>query len=96
MNREAEEKKANGANGHQGRRKELQSRIETLAKEFASLVPSGEFSPAEIQGYLLKHKEHPERAIQEVGEWVKDEKEKKLAKQAAETKAKALEENNKA
>lgn len=94
VNREAEEKKANGANGHQGRRKELQSHIETLAKEFASLVPSGEFSPAEIQGYLLKHKEHPERAIKEVGEWVKDEKEKKRAKQAAETKAKALEENN--
>lgn len=80
-------------NGRQGRRHELQSRIASLAKEFASLVPSGEFSPAEIQGYLLKHKGHPERAIREVAEWVKDEKEKKLAKKAAETKAKESEKN---
>jgi chaperone BCS1 len=75
-------------NGVHGRRHELQSHIESLAKEFSSLVPSGEFSPAEIQGYLLKHKDHPERAIREVAEWVKDEREKKRAKKAAEIKAK--------
>ncbi|KAJ5355193.1 uncharacterized protein N7496_012405 [Penicillium cataractarum] len=82
-NGHAEEHKPNSV---QGRRHELQTRIESLAKDFASLVPSGEFSPAEIQGYLLKHKGHPERAIREVAEWVKEEKEKKRAKKEAEAK----------
>ncbi|GLI78301.1 hypothetical protein PoHVEF18_006611 [Penicillium ochrochloron] len=82
---ESDDRKPNGAHG---RRHELQSRIESLAKEFSSLVPSGEFSPAEIQGYLLKHKDHPERAIKDVAEWVKEEREKKRAKKAAEIKAK--------
>jgi chaperone BCS1 len=86
----AQDKKPNGING---RRQELQTRIVSLAKEFASLVPSGEFSPAEIQGYLLKHKDHPERAIRDVAEWVKDEKEKKRAKKATEAKAKESEKN---
>ncbi|KAJ5455637.1 uncharacterized protein N7458_003901 [Penicillium daleae] len=89
-NGEAEENKPNGV---QGRRQILQSRIASLAKDFASLVPSGEFSPAEIQGYLLKHKDHPERAIREVAAWVEDEKEKKRAKKEAETKAKESEKN---
>jgi chaperone BCS1 len=82
-------------NGVHGRRHELQSHIESFAKDFASLVPSGEFSPAEIQGYLLKHKDHPERAIRDVAEWVKEEKEKKRAKKAAESKAKESQEMNK-
>ncbi|KAF3391689.1 putative mitochondrial chaperone BCS1-B [Penicillium rolfsii] len=75
-------------NGVHGRRHELQSRIESLAKDFASAMPSGEFSPAEIQGYLLKHRDRPERAIRDVAEWVKEEREKKRAKKAAEIKAK--------
>lgn len=79
-------------NGVQGRRHELQSRIESLASEFASRIPSGEFSPAEIQGYLLKHKDHPVRAIKDVAEWVKEEREKKRAKKAAEIKAKESQE----
>ncbi|KAJ5157698.1 uncharacterized protein N7482_008798 [Penicillium canariense] len=85
---EDEENTDNKPNGLRGRQNELRSRIATLAKEFASLVPSGEFSPAEIQGYLLKHKTHPERAIKEVAEWVKEEKEKKGAQKAADNKAK--------
>ncbi|CEJ57659.1 hypothetical protein PMG11_06345 [Penicillium brasilianum] len=86
-----EERKPNGVHG---RRHELQIRIASLAKDFASLVPSGEFSPAEIQGYLLKHKGHPERAIREVAEWVKEEKEKKRAKKEAEAKAKETKHNS--
>ncbi|GAD99733.1 BCS1-like ATPase, putative [Paecilomyces variotii No. 5] len=45
-------------------------RVKQLAAEFASVVPSGEFSPAEIQGYLLIHKHEPEKAVQTAAEWV--------------------------
>ncbi|KAJ9296745.1 hypothetical protein DTO271G3_4944 [Paecilomyces variotii] len=44
--------------------------VKQLAAEFASVVPSGEFSPAEIQGYLLKHKHEPEKAVKTAAEWV--------------------------
>ncbi|EAU32080.1 conserved hypothetical protein [Aspergillus terreus NIH2624] len=46
--------------------------IEKLAVEFAELVPEGEFSPAEIQGYLLYHKNDPEGAIDGVRKWVEE------------------------
>ncbi|RAH72531.1 BCS1 and AAA domain-containing protein [Aspergillus aculeatinus CBS 121060] len=44
--------------------------LDALASEFATLVPSGEFSGAEIQGYLLAHKKSPQFAIQGVPEWL--------------------------
>ncbi|KAI2785947.1 hypothetical protein POX_h09711 [Penicillium oxalicum] len=65
----------------------LESRIASLAQEFASRVPGGVFSPAEIQGYLLKHKDRPERALEEIKEWVEEETKKKNAKMAAKLKA---------
>jgi ATP-dependent 26S proteasome regulatory subunit len=45
-------------------------KVKQLAVEFASLVPGGEFSPAEIQGYLLRHKHEPEQAVRGAKEWV--------------------------
>ena len=47
-------------------------RIRNLAEEFADLMPREEFSPAEVQGYLLKNKRHPVRAIKGAEEWVVD------------------------
>ena len=44
--------------------------IDALATKFADRMPSGEFSPAEIQGYLLQHKRDPEGAIEKVEEWM--------------------------
>jgi chaperone BCS1 len=41
-----------------------------VAKEFAGKIPEGKFSPAEIQGYLLKRKKHPLKAVQEADNWV--------------------------
>lgn len=41
-----------------------------VAKRFADKIPDGEFSPAEIQGYLLKRKKHPLKALEEVDKWV--------------------------
>ncbi|OJJ46179.1 hypothetical protein ASPZODRAFT_67073 [Penicilliopsis zonata CBS 506.65] len=53
------------------------AQIEQLASDFASRVPGGEFTPAEIQGYLLKHKNAPEEAIDGAVAWVHDLQEKK-------------------
>ncbi|CAI7655587.1 unnamed protein product [Penicillium viridicatum] len=57
----------------------LRSRITDLAAEFGAVVPSGEFTAAEIQGYLLNHKETPELAIKGAAEWVQTAREKKRA-----------------
>ncbi|KAI0544072.1 P-loop containing nucleoside triphosphate hydrolase protein [Xylaria curta] len=40
------------------------------ARQFGDKIPDGEFSPAEIQGYLLKRKKHPRRAVEEADKWV--------------------------
>ncbi len=44
--------------------------LPSIAKQFAKKIPDGQFSPAEIQGYLLKRKKHPLRALKEADEWV--------------------------
>ncbi|KAI0805567.1 BCS1 N terminal-domain-containing protein [Xylaria sp. FL0064] len=41
-----------------------------FARQFSDKIPDGEFSPAEIQGYLLKRKKHPRRAVEEADKWV--------------------------
>ncbi|KAI8945028.1 P-loop containing nucleoside triphosphate hydrolase protein [Xylaria longipes] len=41
-----------------------------IARQFGNKIPNGEFSPAEIQGYLLKRKKHPRRAVEEADKWV--------------------------
>ncbi|KAJ5971480.1 ATPase AAA-type core [Penicillium vulpinum] len=57
----------------------LRSNISNLASQFAAIIPSGEFTAAEIQGYLLNHKERPEVAIQGAAEWVQTARDKKRA-----------------
>lgn len=51
--------------------------IHGMAEEFADRVPSSEFTPAEIQGYLLLHKKNPRDAIDETEMWVSQIREKK-------------------
>ncbi|KAK4114526.1 P-loop containing nucleoside triphosphate hydrolase protein [Canariomyces notabilis] len=41
-----------------------------IASAFAAKIPSGQFSPAELQGFLLKRKKTPRRALAEVDAWV--------------------------
>ena len=43
--------------------------LEKMAQEFAEKLPEGELSPAEVQGYLLRRKKEPERAVKEVEGW---------------------------
>ncbi|KAI9639993.1 hypothetical protein NHQ30_011552 [Ciborinia camelliae] len=64
------------------RRTEEEERVAKLAKLFSEKVPEGKFSPAEIQGYLLKHKRSAEDAVEGAEQWAKErEEEKETAKQ---------------
>ncbi|WEW54664.1 hypothetical protein PRK78_000084 [Emydomyces testavorans] len=45
--------------------------ITSLAIEFSKHVPSGKFTPADIQNYLFEHRETPETAVEGIREWVK-------------------------
>jgi len=55
---------------HEKKKAEMDAqRVSRLAAEFASKVPGGEFTAAEIQGYLLNHKHAPTDAIEGAGEW---------------------------
>ncbi|KAH6685412.1 mitochondrial chaperone BCS1 [Plectosphaerella plurivora] len=44
--------------------------LRRVADEFGRKIPDGVLSPAEIQGFLLKRKKDPERALAETGRWV--------------------------
>ncbi|KAH8888706.1 hypothetical protein GQ53DRAFT_229045 [Thozetella sp. PMI_491] len=44
--------------------------LKQIAKDFAAKIPSGQFSPAEIQGFLLKRKKYPRKALSEADAWV--------------------------
>ncbi|KUJ19221.1 uncharacterized protein LY89DRAFT_683146 [Mollisia scopiformis] len=68
-----------------------EERIKALGEDFAAVIPTMTFSPAEIQGYLLKHKRHPDTAVAEAAAWVekmKIEKKKKAKEEEEEEKAK--------
>ncbi|KAL2162027.1 hypothetical protein VTH06DRAFT_7812 [Thermothelomyces fergusii] len=73
------------------RKEEAIARVSELSEQFAAKIPAYEFSPAEIQGYLLKNKRDPEKAVAGAEEWVvatrKERKEKEL-KEAEEKRAK--------
>jgi chaperone BCS1 len=58
-------------------KEELSNELIQIAEDFASKVPEGEFSPAQIQGYLLMRKNDPRKAQGEVETWVESMKEAK-------------------
>ncbi len=45
-------------------RAEEEARVARMAQEFASKIPAHEFSPAEVQGFLLKNREARRRSLQ--------------------------------
>lgn len=59
-------------------------KIEALAESFTQAMPEGLFSPAEVQGYLLKHKRSPETAAREAAKWAKDTIEERKRKKEEE------------
>lgn len=44
--------------------------LEAIAQEFGRWIPEEMFSPAEIQGFLLKRKHRPRKALEDVEGWV--------------------------
>ncbi|KAI0441870.1 BCS1 N terminal-domain-containing protein [Xylaria telfairii] len=74
------------------------AKIDELAKAFAAKIPTHEFSPAELQGHLMKNKHSPQNAVDTAEDFVdktrKDHKEKEL--KAAEEKRKAEQEKEEA
>ncbi|CAG8957960.1 hypothetical protein HYFRA_00000303 [Hymenoscyphus fraxineus] len=54
------------------KKKKEEEKVEELSRQFADAIPSMVFSPAEIQGYLLKYKREPEKAVQGAKDWVKE------------------------
>lgn len=51
-----------------------------FAEKFAAKIPELKFSPAEIQGYLLKRKKHPLKAVEETDKWVEAMVQQKVSK----------------
>jgi len=49
--------------------------IGELAKRFAEAIPENELSVASLQGYLLKNKTRPRECVDEVAEWIIQERE---------------------
>ncbi|KAI1414292.1 P-loop containing nucleoside triphosphate hydrolase protein [Hypoxylon sp. FL1857] len=54
--------------------------LPAIAEEFSAKIPDSEFSPAQIQGYLLKRKKHPLKALEEADKWVEGLKQQKALK----------------
>ncbi|OBZ73947.1 putative mitochondrial chaperone BCS1-B [Grifola frondosa] len=63
--------------------------ISQLAKRFADAIPEDELSVASLQGYLLKNKTRPRECVDEVAEWIIQEREMraKLKKEKEEREA---------
>ncbi|KAK6346737.1 hypothetical protein TWF696_006849 [Orbilia brochopaga] len=68
--------------------KKFHEKLDKLAQEFASRVPSGKFSPAQVQGYLLGHKSDPEEAMDCLDDWLKSKLQEIDLLEEAEKKAK--------
>ncbi|KAH8692066.1 putative BCS1-like ATPase [Talaromyces proteolyticus] len=94
--REQENGKLSLLKGHAGRRtpstssnisqtfsvqSSSEEEIRQMAEEFADRIPSGEFTPAEIQGFLLLHKKSPQNAIEEASMWVQQTRDNKAQQQ---------------
>ncbi|KFY34768.1 hypothetical protein V494_06487 [Pseudogymnoascus sp. VKM F-4513 (FW-928)] len=55
-------------------------KIAALAESFTQAMPEGVFSPAEVQGYLLKHKRSPENAARDAAKWAENTLEERKKK----------------
>jgi chaperone BCS1 len=85
---EEEKKRAADAAGAARKKEETLARVDALAAQFAARIPAHEFSPAEIQGFLLKNKRHPEKAVEGAEQWVVDTRKEKKEKELKEAEEK--------
>lgn len=54
--------------------------VKELAKQFAEGIPEGDFSPADLQDYLLVHKKDPKGAVDDLQQWVEKQYEERKRK----------------
>lgn len=71
------------------------AKIDKLALEFAEKIPTDEFSPAELQGLLLKNKRDPEAAVAGAEAWVIATRKEKADKKTKDAEAKKNKEEQK-
>jgi chaperone BCS1 len=83
-----EKKRAADAADAARKKEETLARVNALAAQFAACIPAHEFSPAEIQGFLLKNKRHPEKAVEGAEQWVVDTRKEKKEKELKEAEEK--------
>lgn len=69
-------------------RDEMVSKVQRLAEAFAAKIPAHEFSPAELQGFLMKHKRSPEAAIAGAEAWTVETRKEKAASKVKEAEEK--------
>jgi chaperone BCS1 len=48
------------------------AKVAALAEEFGSKIPERQLSPAEIQGFLLDHRDNAKGAVAKVSQWILD------------------------
>lgn len=73
---------------------EKQFKLGEMAKTFSQDVPEYEFSTAELQGYLLSCKKHPEQAATGIGAWVEKERIERKERKEREIERKAKEQQS--
>lgn len=76
------------------RREAATARVEKLATEFASKIPAHEFSPAELQGFLLKNKRDPDAAVAGAEVWVVETRREKAEKEVKDAEEKRKKEED--
>ena len=73
---------------------EKQLKLGKLANTFSQGVPEYEFSTAELQGYLLSFKKHPEQAATGISAWVEQERIERKERKEREIERKAKEQQS--
>ncbi|KAJ4136421.1 hypothetical protein NW768_004034 [Fusarium equiseti] len=63
-------KTANGSAHVVDEKDEEDDELKETSKKFGELIPEDTFSPAEIQGFLLKRKKCPKQALQDAEGWI--------------------------
>lgn len=66
----------------EAKKKAEEAKVFELGAKFAEIIPTMTFSPAEIQGYLLKHKREPEIAVSNAADWVVTRKAEQIKERA--------------
>lgn len=66
----AQEPEITQANGAINEKPVSEEELKALSRGFGKMIPENIFSPAEIQGFLLKRKNSPRKAFADVKEWI--------------------------